>query len=202
MPHLRPLSLSILFAFASPCLFAASGENSTAPVEKKADGTGLLFDFSVPGAESAWRTVNDDVMGGISRSDARCRDGSLHFRGVLSLENNGGFASMRVRTDPRDLSSATHIVLRVKGDGRTYRLQLGTSAQFRRSRIAYQAEFNTRNGEWSEVRVPLASLVPTYRGQTLSGPPLDKAEIEEFGLMLADGKAGDFALELAWMRAE
>jgi hypothetical protein len=50
--------------------------------------------------------------------------------------------------------------------------------------------------------VPLASLVPTYRGETLSGPPLDLAGIEEFGLMLADGKAGAFALEVAWMKAE
>jgi hypothetical protein len=185
-----------------PCLYAVDDGSAREAAEKKPAPGQMLFDFSKPGTDSNWRPVNDDVMGGVSRSDSKLRDGSLHFQGVLSLENNGGFASIRARTEPHDLSAATHIVLRVKGDGRTYRLQLGTSAQFRRSRIAYQAEFDTRSGEWIEVRVPLASLVPTYRGRTLSGPPLDRAGIEEFGLMLADGKAGDFALELAWMKAE
>ncbi|MCU0791751.1 MAG: CIA30 family protein [Opitutaceae bacterium] len=202
MTPLRPFFLTLLSLFAAPCLFASPAAGESEPAGRP-PGKGLvLFDFSAPGAGDDWRVVNDDVMGGVSRSDSRTQDGSLHFHGVLSLENNGGFASVRRRTAPRDLGPATHVVLRVKGDGRTYRLQLGTSAQFRRSRIAYQAEFATRAGEWIEARVPLASLVPTYRGENLSGPPLDHAGIEEFGFLLADGRAGAFALEVAWMRAE
>jgi hypothetical protein len=50
--------------------------------------------------------------------------------------------------------------------------------------------------------VPLAALVPMFRGQTLSGPPLDRARVEEIGLSLADGNPGAFALEVDWIRAE
>jgi monofunctional biosynthetic peptidoglycan transglycosylase len=140
-------------------------------------------------------------MGGVSRGGAKLIDGSLHFRGVLSLENNGGFSSIRSGGPTRDLSAVKVIVLRVKGDGRTYRLQLATNAEFRRSRISYQAEFPTKAGEWTEVAVPLAALVPQFRGQKLSGPPLDRTRIEEIGLSLADGNPGSFALEIAWIRA-
>jgi monofunctional biosynthetic peptidoglycan transglycosylase len=160
-----------------------------------------LFDFSATADEPAWISVNDGVMGGVSRGGAKLIDGSLHFRGVLSLENNGGFSSIRSGGPTRDLSAAKVIVLRVKGDGRTYRLQLATNAEFRRSRISYQAEFPTKAGEWTEVAVPLAALVPQFRGQKLSGPPLDRTRIEEIGLSLADGNPGAFALEIAWIRA-
>ena len=40
-----------------------------------------------------WNIVNDDVMGGISRSSLSMNDeNNLIFSGYLSLENNGGFA--------------------------------------------------------------------------------------------------------------
>jgi monofunctional biosynthetic peptidoglycan transglycosylase len=161
-----------------------------------------LFEFSSAADEPAWIAVNDGVMGGVSRGGAKIIEGSLHFRGVLSLENNGGFSSIRSGGPTRDLSAAKVIVLRVKGDGRTYRLQLATNAEFRRSRISYQAEFPTKAGAWTEVAVPLASLVPQFRGQKLSGPPLNRSRIEEIGLSLSDGNPGPFALEVDWIRAE
>lgn len=52
------------------------------------------------------------------------------------------------------------------------------------------------------MRVALSAFVPTYRGEVLTGPPLNQAGIQEFGIMLADGKAGAFALEVAWIKAE
>lgn len=161
-----------------------------------------LFDFSGSAAEPGWTAVNDGVMGGVSRGGAKLVDGSLHFRGILSLDNNGGFSSIRSGGPSRDLSAAQVIVLRVKGDGRRYRLQLATDAQYRRSRISYQAEFPTQVGAWLEVRVPLATLVPMFRGQTLSGPKLDCSRIEEVGVSLADGNPGAFALEIDWIKAE
>jgi NADH dehydrogenase [ubiquinone] 1 alpha subcomplex assembly factor 1 len=184
---------------AAPHFFAAVETSKTPPTPAKFV---TLFDFSGAADEPGWTAVNDGVMGGVSRGGAKLVDGSLHFRGILSLENNGGFSSIRSGGPTRDLSAAQAIVLRVKGDGRTYRLQLATNAVFRRSRISYQAGFPTQIGTWVEVRVPLAALVPQFRGQILSGPPLDRSRIEEIGLSLADGNPGAFALEVDWIRAE
>ena len=165
-----------------------------------APGT-VLFQFSGAAGDDAWGAVNDDVMGGVSRGGSKIIDGVLHFRGILSLENNGGFSSVRAFGPARDLRPATAIVLRVRGDGRTYRLQLATDASFRGARISYQAPFATQRGEWLEVAVPLDSLEPRFRGQRLRGPPLDRSRIREFGLSLSDGTPGPFALEVDWIRS-
>ena len=202
MPHLlrslpprfrRPVLVALLSGFSPLAL--AGLKTPTQPAV-------ILFDFSATADEPAWIAVNDGVMGGVSRGGARLSDGRLLFKGVLSLENNGGFSSIRSGGPTRDLSAAKVIVLRVKGDGCTYRLQLATNAEFRRSRISYQAEFPTKAGAWTEVAVPLASLIPQFRGQKLSGPPLDRTRIEEIGLSLSDGNPGPFALEVDWIRAE
>jgi len=191
-----------LLALTLASLLAVSATAALAPLNTPSAPAVTLFEFSGSAHEPAWFAVNDGVMGGISRGGATLIDGSLHFRGVLSLENNGGFSSIRSGGPTRDLSAAKAIVLRVKGDGRTYRLQLATNAEFRRSRISYQVEFPTKRGEWTEVTVPLASLVPQFRGQKLSGPPLDRTRIEEIGLSLSDGNPGAFALEVDWIKAE
>ncbi|MFM9029802.1 MAG: CIA30 family protein [Opitutaceae bacterium] len=161
----------------------------------------MLFQFSGSAGDGSWGAVNDGVMGGVSRGGAIVIDGILHFRGVLSLDNNGGFSSIRSSGPARDLGKATAIVLRVRGDGRSYRLQLATNASFRGSRLSYQAPFATQRGEWIEVVVPLDSLEPRFRGQRLRGPPLDRSRIEEFGLSLSDGNPGPFALQVEWIRS-
>ena len=86
----------------------------------------ILVDFG-PDDRSVWRVINDGVMGGRSRSDIRPTDERTGiFTGDLSLENNGGFASVRADVGPRDLSAHAGLEIRVRGDGRTYQLRLRT----------------------------------------------------------------------------
>ncbi len=198
----RPLVPVVFLTAALPVLAAVASTKippASPPIPAKSV---TLFEFSGAADEPGWTAVNDGVMGGVSRGGAKLSEGSLHFRGILSLDNNGGFSSIRSGGPIRDLSAAQEIMLRVKGDGRRYRLQLATDAQYRRSRVSYQAEFPTQIGTWLEVRVPLATLVPMFRGQTLSGPKLDRSRVEEIGVSLADGNPGAFALEIDWIKAE
>ena len=65
----------------------------------------ILSSFEKPDSERSWTSVNDGVMGGISRGGfKRTEQKTLLFSGELSLENNGGFAS--IRTKPRTLNLA------------------------------------------------------------------------------------------------
>jgi NADH dehydrogenase [ubiquinone] 1 alpha subcomplex assembly factor 1 len=163
---------------------------------------GLVLEFAGAADEPEWTAVNDGVMGGLSQGGPRLHEGALHFSGTLSLENNGGFSSVRTRPGNYDLSAAKAMVLRVKGDGRTYQLRISTDARHRGSRISYAAEFPTKAGEWIEVKVPFDQLAPSHHGNKLAGPPLDLAKVEEIGLLIGDGKAGEFALAVEWMKSE
>jgi hypothetical protein len=75
-----------------------------------------LLDFAGPEVATKWQALNDGVMGGIS--DGRFRitpDKTLEFFGTLSLENNGGFAS--VRTTPMDFNRRLRRLPRKRGPG-------------------------------------------------------------------------------------
>ena len=161
-----------------------------------------LISFSGADDEPEWIVVNDDVMGGVSRGSVLVNDGQLTFTGTLSLANNGGFASIRTRRLQLDLGNAEALWLRVRGDGRPWELRLASDARVRGSAVSYSAGFETRAGEWIEVRLPLSDFVPTYRGRQLDGPPLDRSRIRELGLLIADGEERSFSVAVDWVQAE
>jgi len=65
-----------------------------------------------------WSIVNDDVMGGISKSNVSINDSkNLIFKGYLSLENNGGFASSRIDIRKKNLNGVRFFEIKFMGDG-------------------------------------------------------------------------------------
>ena len=179
-----------------------AGSSSGEEAKTNSDGVSNTMIVAEFKAETpGWEAVNDGVMGGLSAGAGVIRDGVMHFSGNLSLENNGGFSSVRTEEGSWDLSGKTHLRLRVKGDGRTYILRLYTDARHRGSRIAYGAEFPTKDGKWSEVDIPVFRFKPSHHGDLLEGPDLDLSSIRQVGLQLSDGKAGAFALEVEWIKA-
>jgi len=160
-----------------------------------------LLDFKNAEAGSKWFSVNDGVMGGLSKGLANIEHGSLHFRGDLSLENNGGFSSIRTAGE-YDFSGKTMLVMRVKGDGRAYQLRLATDARYRRSAISYGADFATEKGKWIEVKIPFEELSPGWRGRELDGPAIALSKVEEIGILIGDKKPGAFSLEIDWIAVE
>jgi monofunctional biosynthetic peptidoglycan transglycosylase len=151
--------------------------------------------------ESSWQAINDGVMGGLSQSQlSGTSAGTAVFMGVVSLENNGGFASVRMSLDEADLSEYDGLALRVLGDGKRYRLRL--RSEDRSDAVAYQATFDTAGDVWQVVEIPFASFLPTYRGRTpRDAPPLDISKIRQIGFMIAGKQEGRFRLEIAWVRA-
>lgn len=150
-----------------------------------------------------WRVVDDGVMGGVSQGNFTISDdGILRFFGTLSLENNGGFSSLRSADVALDLSQAQGVTLRVKGDGRSYQLRFSTDATYRGSEMSFQATFATVKGRWIEVPLPISQFKGTWRGVDLSDRPFDPSKIRRIGLLLADKQAGPFELQVDWIRPD
>jgi monofunctional biosynthetic peptidoglycan transglycosylase len=160
-----------------------------------------MYDFEHNDQFRAWRSVDDRVMGGISASRFEpTGEGTALFTGEVSLERNGGFASVRSPAESWDLSGYDELVLRVRGDGKTYKLALKTDNNF--DGILYQLPFQTRAGEWREVRIALHQLVPTYHGRYVpQAGPLEADRVSTIGFMISDKQAGPFRLEIDWIEA-
>jgi hypothetical protein len=160
-----------------------------------------LFDFQAATNSPAWEVVNDDVMGGVSTSRFQVlTNGCAVFSGTVRLENNGGFASVRSAPLREDLTDLTVIVLRVRGDGRSYKFSVRTGAGF--DTPLYQLAFTTKRGEWEEHRLPFKDFVPTFRGRILTDvPPLNPAKVTSVGFLISDKQEGPFKLEVAWIKA-
>jgi NADH dehydrogenase [ubiquinone] 1 alpha subcomplex assembly factor 1 len=158
-----------------------------------------LFTFVSSDAAAEWQAVNDGVMGGVSDGRFRVTDRqTLEFYGTLSLENNGGFASVRSRPRTLGLEAGDTLVARVRGDGREYQLSLYVPGRTRA--FSYRAPVQTRPGEWIEVGVPLDQFEATSFGRVVRGAgPVDPRSVTSIGFLLAEKRPGPFVLEVAWI---
>ena len=151
-------------------------------------------------SELSWYPVHDTVMGGRSQGGVRLSNEGMAFEGYLSLENNGGFTSIRSRTVPDALMQAQGIKMRVVGDGRTY---LATIRMKDYNRMLYlRVPFQTTKGKEEEIELPFASFqVFAYGSPTPQVPSIlcSNSSIQSVGFMLADKVQGDFSLNVVSM---
>ena len=156
----------------------------------------IIFDFSGQADREGRRIVNDGVMGGLSRSEMTfTTDSTAVFIGVVSLANDGGFASVRSGRSDFDLGGYAGIEVRAYGDGRSYQLRLRTGAGY--GGVAYKFDFDTDKDRWVTIRAPFSEFEATFRGRRMKDhPPLVPADIKHIGFLIADGRAGPFRLEL------
>jgi monofunctional biosynthetic peptidoglycan transglycosylase len=167
-----------------------------------ADTPRVLFDFAGADAAKDWQNVNDGVMGGVSEGTFKIIDKkTLEFSGTLSLENNGGFASVRTKAKKLDLEKGDTVVARVRGDGREYTLNLYVNKPL--VAFSYRAAVQTKKDEWIEVKVPLDKCEATSFGRVVKDAgPVDPKEVNALGFMLSDKKAGPFKLAVEWIKVE
>lgn len=148
--------------------------------------------------DGSWNEVDDRVMGGISRGSITI-DGQGHavWTGRMTTESNGGFVTARTAFDALDLSGRGGLLLRVKGDGRTYKVTLNTDAGH--SRGIGMAPLRTRDDQWVEVRLPFSAFTGRMYGGTRRFDPTDVRSLQ-LQLSGAD-QTGEYRLEVAWVGA-
>lgn len=153
--------------------------------------TTIIFNFAADATIDEWKIVNDGVMGGKSSSSLEiAEDGYGKFSGHISLENNGGFASVRLPLDMEVANQQQQITFDIKGDGKTYECRIKGS---RDQAESYVHRFKT-TGEWQTISLQLDNFYPQYRGRKLDQPNFNFDSIQQFGFLLAHKKAEDFEL--------
>ncbi len=160
----------------------------------------MLFEFGPEANLDAWRTVNDGVMGGVSRSVfMRESDSTAVFKGKVSPENNGGFASVRTTLAENLSMGCASLAIRVKGDGKTYSLRCHTDDGL--GGVSYDAPFTTVNDQWTEHSFLLTDFAPVFRGRPVpDAPTLRSEKIRQIGFLIAGKQFGRFELSIDHIR--
>ena len=146
-----------------------------------------------------WNIVNDDVMGGISKSYLSLNDeNNLIFSGNVSLKNNGGFASTRMGLDRESLNGIKSFKIKFRGDGNIYKLRVRQNNR----RAAYSSNFKSVKDKWLEVNIPIDDFTPSWRGYSYSSyPAIETEKISSIGIQISDKQEGEFKLEIKYIKA-
>ena len=153
----------------------------------------VIFDFDASTEPNAWRVVDDGVMGGLSAGKFEVdKNGNGRFFGTVSLENNGGFSSLRHQFATTETSNFTKVILRVKGDGKNYQFRLKKSSS---DYYSYVYTFST-TGKWETIEIPFEEFYPSFRGMTLDMPNYTPSQLQEVTFLIANKVAEDFAIEI------
>ncbi|XP_014225983.2 complex I intermediate-associated protein 30, mitochondrial [Trichogramma pretiosum] len=99
----------------------------------------------------------------------------------------------------------THIVLRIRGDGRVYSVNLHLETPEDLTMYdTYHYFIWTRGGPyWQHIRIPFSKFFMAYKGRLqTSTTPLKQNSIGSFSLTLADKITGPFCLEIDYVGVE
>ena len=155
--------------------------------------TSLIYDFNKNSSPKDWRIIDDGVMGGLSQGKFSIDpDGNGVFAGMVSLENNGGFSSVRYQCEKNKVTKESKVHIRLKGDGKEYQFRIKDKAT---SYYSYITTFKT-SGDWETITIQLSDLYPSFRGRTLDLPNFKSDSFEEIVFLIGNKKNESFQLLL------
>lgn len=155
--------------------------------------TFTIFDFNKNEDISDWIVVDDVVMGGRSSGEFYInQEGNAVFEGKVSLENNGGFSSLRHRFDPISTKMYSKVILRIKGDGKNYQFRIKDNSS---TYYSYVINFES-SGDWQTIELQLSDMYPAFRGRKLNSPNFQSENIEEIAILIGNKKEETFKLEI------
>ncbi|MDG2436018.1 MAG: CIA30 family protein [Polaribacter sp.] len=142
---------------------------------------------------SAWRVVDDVVMGGESEGNFKLNEnGNGVYFGEVSLENNGGFSSLRFRFNKKEISNYSKIILKIKGDGKDYQFRVKDNY---RNFYSYISSFST-NKNWQLIEINLSEMYPGFRGRKLEMSKFSSSVIEEIAFLIGNKRNESFKIEI------
>ena len=153
----------------------------------------LIFDFTKATNPKEWKIIDDIVMGGKSNGSFTIdKDGNGVFAGKVSIENNGGFSSVRYQCNPVKVTKNSKILIHLKGDGKDYQFRIKdkTNAYY-----SYITSFKT-SGDWQTISIKLTDLYPSFRGRKLDMPNFSSDSFEEIVFLIGNKKDESFQLIL------
>lgn len=162
----------------------------------------FMIDFGEKTGGLNWRVLSDNVMGGLSNGRIQFTENTIRFTGDVSLENNGGFCSIRSEWQNMDLSKFEKVKIRFRSKGQAFALTLEKDQRWYMP--YFKKEFTTNSEEWQEVTMDLSEFEEYRIGRT-TGSKASKDDLSKMlrmGIVSNSKKASEFELEIDYITFE
>lgn len=170
-------------------VMAPSTPTTVGPTTTEPESSPPLFDFALDGTDG-WYVQNDTVMGGVSSSSVESDGTDMIFSGNVSLDNNGGFASVRGPIfEPASDAAGNALSIDATGDGRTYLVQILTPTD------AYVIRYVPTTGP-STLLFADFTTVSRFLDPVPAIAPLTAASLRQIAIYVLDKQVGEFMVRI------
>lgn len=146
---------------------------------------------------SDWIMLTDNVMGGITTSKLVYNENSMLLSGNISLENYGGFSSVKTRFRDFDLSEYKGLRIRVKSFNQKFAFTLEDSKNW--TMPNYKTEIlNSKDNTWEIATIYFKDFKEYQIGEP-TGSELNLSKLKNIvrlGIITNEKKEGPFSLEV------
>ena len=152
------------------------------------------------GGVQEWIMISDNVMGGITASNLAYTDSSMVLSGTISLENYGGFASVKTKFGRFDLSEYKGVRIRFKAVNQRFAFTLENSRNWTQPYL--KGDFGSAKANtWTETTIYFKDFNEYQIGEPTGGK-LDPAQLKgivRLGIITNEKKEGPFSLEVDYV---
>lgn len=129
------------------------------------------------------------------------KDGKTKYAGYCNVKSARNMISFK-RASTYDWFDYTHLLMRVRGDGRTYQISLGVDGYFDVSwNNQYSYALFTRGGPyWQIAKIPFSKFYLGAKGRIQDRQePIYKDKVTFMGITIGDDVNGPFQLEIDYV---
>lgn len=159
-----------------------------------------VIDFGAGSGGEYWYVTNDGIMGGVSQGRAYLSDSSVVFSGTVSLENNGGFASIRSPYQQLGLSEFSEVEIKARASGLPFSVTFSKDRRFYVPNYKYLLDLDSN--EWSITTFKLSDLKEYRIGNPTNRniPESDINNLIGISFINEGKKEGEFMLEVDYIQ--
>jgi NADH dehydrogenase [ubiquinone] 1 alpha subcomplex assembly factor 1 len=161
----------------------------------------LTFNFgSGKNQINNWVMISDNIMGGVSKSKLEYTENTMILTGTLSLDNFGGFASVKTRFGQYDISPFQGVKIKFKASNQKFAFTLEDNNiwTFPNYKGAF---FSTKPNTWEEKIVYFKDFKEYQIGEA-TGKTLKESSLKNMvrmGTITTEKKEGPFSIEIDYI---
>ncbi|MFO0358829.1 MAG: CIA30 family protein [Sphingobacteriaceae bacterium] len=164
-------------------------------------GQSSVIDFgNSAGKNQEWVLLSDNIMGGVTKSKIEYTNNSVKLSGNISLDNFGGFSSIKTKYKSFDLSKYKGIKIKFKSSYQTFVFTLEDDNNW--TQPNYINEFSSKKEDtWEETTIYFNDFKEIVIGQPTGNMMKSKSlkNIVRLGIMTHEKKEGSFSLEVDYI---